>query len=95
MVWILTGDESSKEPNSLVWRNAVRPELLEDILSEGESSDGVPSRHEDEKTDPEVEEGRERTERLVDVGVVTSRLGDEGTYRSDKHKLNNITNKYK
>ena len=72
----LTDETGSNESDSVFRRVALGVEGLEDVVGEGEGDDGVAGRHDDEEGGPEVEEGEEGTEGVLDVGVVSARLGD-------------------
>ena len=72
----LTYNEGSDEADRRHGRVALRPEGLQQVVGEGERGDGVAGRDDDEQRGPQVQERRQRPERLVDVRVVTARLGN-------------------
>ena len=73
---LLTDQSGCNDPHSVLWRLALGVERLEDVISEGESDDGVAGRHDDEEGGPEVQEGEEGSKGVLDIGVVSSRFGD-------------------
>ena len=73
---VLTDQSGCNDPHCVFWRLALGVERLEDVIGEGEGDDGVTGRHDDEEGGPEVEKGEEGSEGVLDVGVVSPRLGD-------------------
>lgn len=81
------GHEACDKRHRLIRRIACRPIRLDQILSKGQRGDGVSGRHEDQKSHPEVQEGRQRAEGDRYVSVVPSWLRD---HRSCKKMKENI-----
>lgn len=72
----LTNDSRGEKPHSFYRWITFWIKRLENVVSEGERSDGVPGRHDDQESHPEIQEGRKGAERSRNVRVVTARLGN-------------------
>ena len=57
-------------------RRAFRKERFDDVQREGQGLDGSGARPDDDALDPEPDEGRQRSEGHVDVGVIGTGLLD-------------------
>ena len=70
----LTDDGGRDEPHRRVRGRAE--EGLEDVVGEGEGDDGVAGGHDDDQRHPQVQEGGQRPEGVVNVRVVAPTLVD-------------------